>query len=451
MKRLIYILLISLSINCSPVLQQPSVELPDAYMFGGALTCDSCPIDLRWWECFGDDNLNEIMDIALLNNRDLAATMANVEAARRYISVAKAEFLPSIYLTAEVEAYRINGVTTQEYTAAPTLEWELSLFGKLRNTRNSAMAEYLSKEWGYRAALLSLTTEVATTLFTLTQYQRSYDIAQRSYQLRRDATALVDSMHRYGMSNGIALEQARSLVYSAQSEMVKYQRAMEQTQLALNLLMGQASSPLVCNFTLSSSLPPSLPIGIPSDLLDRRPDVMEAYYNMCSEASKVGVARAERFPSITLTTDGGFISETLKDLSSAKPFGWSIIGELVQPIYNFGKLKRNEQMSYQEYLASMYSYEQATLSALRDVEKALVSISTYKDQLCSANSLVAANTKIAHTTSALYVRGMGNYLSVIDAERELYDSEIDFEEILMQQYINYVDLVKSLGGGFDTL
>ncbi|MFI3282330.1 MAG: efflux transporter outer membrane subunit [Rikenellaceae bacterium] len=447
MKRLIYIILIALCANCSPLLEQPKVEMPQSYLFGEEFSQDSCTVGLRWWELFGDTTLNNVIEYALLNNRNLASALANVETARNYIGVAKAEFLPSIYLNAEVEAYRINGVETKEYSATPTMEWEISLFGKLRNSRSSAIEEYLSSQWGYRAAVLSLSTEVATTLFTLNMYERSLDIARRSYTLRREATALIDSMHKYGMSDAIALEQARSLVYSAKSEMSKYQRAVEQTTIALNLLLGDAT-PSVSYTLRNATLPPDIPIGIPSQLIERRPDVWESYFQMLSAASKVGVARADRFPSISLTADGGFVTETLKDLSSAKPFGWSLLGELTQPIFNFGALKRKEKMAYQTYISAMFSYEESTLSALSDVERALSAITTYRDQLLESKSLVVANSKIGHSTSALYKSGLGDYLSVIDAERELYTSQIDFSQYLTQQYLNYVDLVKALGGGY---
>ncbi len=448
MKKIIYTLLIIMSVNCSPLLQKPSVELPTDYSFAEGFSRDTAPIDSKWWLAFGDTTINRIVETALSNNRDLAAALANVESARNYIKVAKAEFLPSVSFGAEVEAYRINGTTTKEYYATPTIEWEISLFGKLRNTRKSATAKYLATQWGYRAAQLTLSAEVATTLFTLAEYERSLDIATRSYDLRLQATALVDSMHRYGMSNGIALEQARSLVYSAQSEVSSYQRAVNQTRLALSLLMGQPLTERVSLDVLDGTPPPPLPVGLPSSLLERRPDIMESYYTMQSAAAKVGIARADRFPSISLTAQGGLITETLKDLSSAKPIGWSLLGELSQPIFNFGALKRSEKMAAQEYIASMHNYEQATLAALNDVESALIATTTYNAQALSSRALMDANVKIATTTSALYKSGLGDYLSVIDAQRELYASQIDLVEVIAEQYINYVELVKALGGGF---
>ncbi len=446
MKKIIYALLFALFVNCSPLLERAEVVMPEWYSYGENFSADSSPIDIRWWETFGDTTINRVVTQALTNNRDLRASLAGVDAAREYIAVAKAEFLPSIYVEAEAEMYKINGTKTKELSGVPTVEWELSLFGKLRHTKAYVISDYLSREWGYRAAVLTLSSEVVTALFTLAQYQESYQIAERSYELRLRATALVDSLHRYGMSNGIALEQARSLVYSARSEIAKYKRAMEQASLALNLLMGNSSQQMVELHTFN--MPPDIPIDLPSELLERRPDVMESLYAMESAAAKVGIARAERFPSISLTADGGFVTETLTDLSSAKPFGWSILGSVTQPIFNFAKLKRNERMAHQNYIAAMNNYEQSTLSALNDVESALVAITTYRDELFATRSTVVANAKISLTTTSLYRCGMSDYLSVVDAERELYASQIDYVAVRTQQYINYVTLIKALGGGF---
>ncbi len=452
MKKLTNILLPLLLLGCSPLLPLPTFEVEQSYNADVNPTSQSCDVQLRWWESFESTLLDSLIEKALIKNRDLAASAASVESSRAYISVAKAEFLPSFSFDVEAESYRINGVTTNEYKAAPALSWELSLFGAMRDARRGAVAKYLSEEWGYRAAHLSLTSQVATSLFTLAGYECCLVIAQRSYELRVEATALVDSMHRYGMSSGIALQQAKSLVYSAQSEVSKYQRAVGQSRSALGVLLGEAVQESFSTEELIGLLAGELPMevapGLPSELLERRPDVMESYFKMGEAAANVGVQRAQRFPSISLTADGGFVTETLKDLSSAKPFGWSVAGDLTQPIFNFGALKRKEQMAYEQYRAAMLDYEQSFLVAVSEVENALIDISTYRQESVSAHELVEANAKIAEATSALYRSGLGDYLSVIDAERELYSSQIECVELIAQQYINYISLCKALGGGF---
>lgn len=450
MKRIAYIILgilvFASLMSCTPQLSRPDISMPSSYAYGDSN--DSLRLSLRWWESFEDSTLNQVVDIALNRNRDLAAALSRVEAARVYIKEANAEFLPSLSLGTEAEAERTNGATTKQFELLPTLKWEISLFGKRRNTRSSALSSYLASEWGYRAAMLSLTSEVATTLFTLSQYERSYSIAKESYELRQEATALVDSMFHHGMSDGVVLAQAKSLVFSAEIEVVKYRRALAQSRVALGVLLGDTTLRKIPIQRADLRLPPQIPAGLPSSLLERRPDILQSYYTMQSAAAEVGVARAERLPSITLTAEGGVITETLKDLTSAKPIGWSIAGEVAQPIFNFGRLRSAEEAAKSRYEAAMHDYEQSILEALRDVEDALLSISTFREESERTTSLVEANTKIAHMTRALYKSGLGDYLSVIDAERELYSSQIDLTQLRTQQLLNYVSLCKALGGGY---
>ncbi len=452
MKQIIYTAIIFSAISCSPKLQQPEIAMPQSYIYDSDMAEGSRLEDIRWWKYFNDTSLNMLIDEALINNRNLAIAISNVESAKDYVAVAKAAFLPSLSLTLEAESEKINSVKTNEFIAAPTIEWEVSLFGELRNTKKAALADLLSKQWNVRAVTLMLTAEIATTYFTLMQYMESYDIAVSSYELRQRATALVDSMHRYGMSDGIALEQAKSLVYSARSDIYKYRRAMEQTSLALDVLLGKNPGE-EWSYTYSISqynkeLTIEVPIGIPSDILEHRPDVMESYYNMEAAAAEVGIARAERYPSISLTGEGGLFSSSLKDLSSDKPLGWSAVASITEPIYNFGKYKRKEQMKREEYAVAIKSYEQTILEALSDVETSLVDIDTYQKEREAALLLVEANQKISTATTALYRSGMGDYLSVIDAERELYTSQVELVEVTTQQYTNYINLFKSLGGGW---
>ncbi len=443
----------ALCIGCSLKLREPQVELPTKYLFDSELLESSEEMGERWWRSFEDPTLNSLVERALKRNRDLVAATAAVEQARYYRGVARAEFLPSLSFDPTLEIVHEEQSTTKEYTIAPTLEWEISLFGAMRNAKRGAAASLLEQEWNLRAVVLSLSAEVATSYFTLLQYQRSLHIATRSFELRRNATALVDSMYRYGMSNGTDLMQAKSLVYSARVEMERYQRAVATTSLSLSTLLGE--NPQIFDFPDSGSslcnitLPVQIPVGLPSTLLERRPDVMKSYYAMAKAAAEVGVARAERYPSITLTAEGGIYSTSLSGLTSGNPLYWSTIGEFTAPIFEWGALKRKEQIARASYGAAVADYEQSILTSLCDVESALITIETYRAEAAATAALVIANSRIAENSTALYRAGMNNYLDVIDAERELYASQISLIEIVAQQYVNYIDLIKALGGGWN--
>ncbi|MFI3286179.1 MAG: efflux transporter outer membrane subunit [Rikenellaceae bacterium] len=452
MKNIILLVTITLCVSCSPKLIEANIELPKEYLYHSGFDTSQVPLREQWWLNFEDSTLDSLIAIALRENRDLEAAANSVEQARLYRSVARAEFLPSLSFDSEAEILHEEQTTTKEYTVAPAIEWEVSLFGELRNAKKSAAAALLKEEWNLRGVTLSLTAEVATAYFTLLQYQRSLQIATHSFELRRKATALVDSMFRYGMSNGTDLMQAKSLVYTAKIEMERYKRAVATTSLSLSTLLGVDAQKFhmpESETSLSNiALPVDIPVGLPSSLLERRPDVMKSYYSMEQAAASVGIARAKRYPSISLTAEGGLFATSLKGLTSGNPLLWSTTGELSAPIFGWRALRNKEHIALSEYNAAVAEYEQSILEALSDVEGALITINTYSTEAVATAALVLANNQIAQNTSALYTSGLGDYLSVIDAERELYASQISLIGIVAQQYINYVDLIKALGGGW---
>lgn len=454
MKRIVLALIAALiAAACTPKLYPPEVDVPPAYLYAGSFPQDSLRSNDAWWEFFGDTTLNRLVERALAENRDLAAAASRVEQARANLRVARAQFLPQIGVGAEAEGeYTAATKIVQTYGVEPTLQWEISLFGALRNATRSARAQIAASEWALQGMRLSVAAEVATTYFTLLEYRRDLAIARRSCDLRRESAALIDSMHRYGMSDGVALAQARSLVYTAEADIPLYTRAIEQTSLSLDVLLGR--TPQRADLTepgeplLTDNHPADIPVGLPSELLRRRPDIMQARYEVLQAAAEAGSARSARFPSIALTAKGGIASNTIKGLTSANPWAWDAIGSLTEPIFAFGKLRRAEQAAVEAYNQAAYAYEQSVLTAFSDVEQALTAIETYRSQTRSSSELVDANQRIATMTQALYRSGMSDYLSVIDAQRELYTSQMQLANLTAQQYINYVNLFKALGGGW---
>ena len=439
--------------SCMPKLYPPEVDVPEKYLHAGRDAGDSTTIPVRWWEMFCDPQLNLLVETALTNNRDLLSAASRIAQARDQLAVARSEFMPSVGLDVSAEGdYTSRTEIVQSYAVEPALTWEVSLFGALRNTDRAARARILASEWAWRGVGLSLAAEVATTYFTLLQYRSDLEIARRSYGLRRESAALIDSMFRYGMSDGVALEQARSLVYTAAADIPQYSRAVEQTRLSLSTLLGQtpqlADTLCDCRALETDCRPEEIPAGLPSALLERRPDVMEAYYTMQQAAFEVGIARAARYPSIALTGKGGVASTSIKGLTSGDPWAWTAVGSLAQPIFSFGKLRRRELAAKESYMQSVFAYEQTVLEAFADVETALAAIGTYRSQTEQTRRLVEANERLADMTRALYLSGMADYLPVIDAERSLYESQMELANLTAQQYIACIDLCKALGGGW---
>lgn len=453
MKRwMLYVAGMLVAVSCVK-LPVPRTVVPDDYIFGETFSRDTFPRDVRWWEYFGDTTLNRLEEMAIAGNLDLAAAASRVEAARKSLPIARAAHLPEVSFEASASGgHEPEEGSTERYEVTPTLSWEISLFGALRYADHAARAGIGASEWAFRGVVLSLTAQVAITYFTLLKYERGLEIAERTCELRRESAALIDSMFRYGMASGVSRDQSRSLVYTAAADVEQYRRSVDQTVSALAVLLGETPRKIDLQGWSArldrDRLPDEVPVGLPSDLLTRRPDVVEAMYKADQAAARVGLARAERFPTITLTGSGGLFSSSLKGLTTGDPWGWSVGGSLMQPIFAFGKLKRQEQVARENYYEAVFGYRQALLQALSDVESALVGLTSGRSQLEQIRMLAAVDEDAARKTRALYRSGMAAYLDVIDAERSWYASELNLSELVAQQYIDYVVLFKALGGGW---
>ncbi len=438
-------------LSCAPQLSMPDVDIPSKYIYGDVATADS--VGGYWWRIYNDEVLDSLELRALSNNKDLAVAALRVESARYSLAVARSAFLPSINAEVSAESeYSTPEGESYEFTLQPTISWSVSLFGALRNTKREAQAELLSSVWAQRGVMLSLSKEVATAYFTILQSRLCLDIAERSLRLREESAALMDSMVRYGVSTGLELDQAKSLVYTASADVAQYSRALAQAQLSLATLLGETPQPMDKKMFRGEltieNMPSVIPAGIPSDLLRRRPDIMESYYALQAASARVGIARSNRFPSISITGSGGVFGSTVKELFADGHWKWGATGGLAQPLFNFGSLRNREKMAIVAYKEAVEEFEQTILTALEEVESALVAITTYRTQAEEYAQYVKANGRIAQLTEALYSMGMYDYLDVISTEQTWYESQLQMVNILAQQYINYANLVMALGDGW---
>ncbi len=453
MKQILILLMLLAAVACDRPLRSPVVQLPPDWIHRNGLQPKALPHDLRWWECFGDTLLNRLEETALVQNRDLAVAASRVHAARKQMVITRTDYLPQLGATVTAGgSYSREEHRTGHFALTPTLSWEVSLFEALEHAERATEAQILATEWAFRGVVLSLTAEVATTCFTLRRYGSDLQTARLNLELRQRSAALIDSMFRYGMSDGVALAQAQSLVHTAAADIPRYEDLIEQNRLAMATLLGEI--PSVVRWQTQTEVLPAefreidVPVGLPSELLTRRPDVMESYFSMREAAAQAGVAHSARFPSISLTADGGIASSTIRGLTSAKPWVWSAAASLTQPIFAFGRLKRREEIAREGYNQSAYNYEQSVLQAFADVETALSAVASLREEAWRQQQLVEANRRVALLSEALYQNGMADYLNVIDAQRELYDSQMQYNDLQAERYVNIVALFKALGGGW---
>ncbi len=449
-----FILILSLfSICCTPKLQPVSIQAPQRYIYSIQPNEDSMSLQENWWIMFGDTTLNRLITTALAKNNNLQQAVSRIEEARASLRSARSPFLPSFTLgrSASVGGNG-NGDITQQYILEPAMSWEIPLFGSLKHTTTAAIADIEYAKWQYRGVKLSLSAQVATTYFTLLQYRRDLDIAKQSARLRQMSAVLIDSLFVRGMASGVNREQAYNLFYTALVDVPLYERAVKQTLLSLDVLMGQTPDSTSYATTAYSPItdykPIHIPAGVPADLLYRRPDIMSAYEQLVTAAAQTKLARVARFPNFTLTGEGGLVSDDIKEIFSSNSWLWNLLLSMSQPLYKFGALRSQERAAVERYNQALYAYRESFLTAVADVEDALISISTYRVESERYRELIASNRRIADLTMSLYRNGLTAYLDVIDAERTLYNSQMEYSNIIAQQYINYINLCKALGGGY---
>ena len=453
---IIYIAIATLFFGCNPRLTTPQLATHEEYIFGTGFSRDSIALGQDWWQMFGDTTLNRLVVRALSQNKNIEIAASRIEQARHNLVVTRSTYLPSILgaISAEGKYESATDNIAQTYKILPQASWEIPLFGSLRHATRGAKAAIDYEVWQYRGVRLALEAEVATTYFTLLQYRQDLKIAQRSSDLRREMVTLIDSLYNYGFASGVNLEQAHSLLYTAEADIPLYERAIAQTLLSLATLTGDTPETFI-NVGIDSRSaitndyqPYDIAIGVPSDILHRRPDIMSAYYSMQQAAANVGLARSARLPSVTLTLFGGTATDKVSQLFSSKGWVADAMASIAQPIFNFGGLRRRELATREAYRQSLLAYEQSYIEALSDVESALVAITSSREELLRYAGLVKSYRNIAIMTYALYRNGLSGYLDVIDAERSLYTSQMQFENLVAQQYINYINLCKALGGGY---
>lgn len=451
MKHNILIIILLLASGCNPHLTAPSINIPDQYVY--SKQCDSLKADeyqsSPWWEKFCDTTLNRLITTALQENNDILAAASKVRQAEFALKQMRSQYLPSFDFGREVG---ISGTPsfTQYYSIEPSVSWEIPLFGSLRAATTQAAANIEYAEWQYRGVRLAIAAQVATTYYNLLQYRRDLHLAIESSRLRRETATLTDSLFVRGLATGLHRQQALSLLYTAEADIPLYEQQVRQAAITLNALIGAPQSDTTIYKQLEinaiNSLPTiDIPVGIPSDILYRRADVASSYAELIITATKAKQARIARLPTLQLTTEGGVISDQISTLFKSDSWAWSVLLGFSQPVFRFGALKSAEKQAVEQYNESLYNYHQSFITALSEVEESLSEITTTREQSERYKSLVEANQRIATLSVALYRNGLSSYLDVIDAERNLYDSQMNYSNIICQHYLAYIKLCKALG------
>jgi len=429
----------------------PAVETPDEYRFQDAETAEA--VNLKWWALFDDPVLYELVTAALTNNLDVKIAVARIEEARAALGFTRADPYPRIDIEGSAAAGNFLGISRSDTTdwaafIAPTLGWELDFWGRFRRATEAARAELAASEYGLRTIQLGLITEVAGSYYRLLDFRRRLEIARNTLDSRLQTLDIIEQRFEKGIVPELDLNQAQIQKEIAAAAIPQFERQVAQSEHAIRILLGALPGPVRSGAPLErQSIPPEIPTGLPSTLLERRPDVAEANFRLQAQNAQIGVAEALRYPSFSLTGLLGLASSELSDVTSEGGV-WSAGGAMFGPLFDFGQSKRRVDIEAARTRQELFFYKNTVLTAFREVEDALVAIDTFRRQVEAVTRQVAAARNANELSNYRYDQGITSYLEVLETERQLFSAELDLSELIRSQLNAYVGLYKALGGGW---
>jgi multidrug efflux system outer membrane protein len=460
LKNLSVLLLFVFITGCAvgPDFTKPEVESPETYKYDQSLQVDSAYTDslinLKWWTLFGDPVLDTIVEIALEENKDILIAASRMEQARATLGFVKADALPRVDIEAGASRGNMIGraqvpTTASNYYIAPVLNWEIDFWGKFRRANESARAQLIASHYSYATVQIGLIAEVVSTYFLLIDFYQRLNLSHKTLEARTESLNIIQQRYDKGIVPELDLNQSQIQLEIAVASIPEYERSIVQTKNALSLLLGRLPQNIQePTFFKDHTIPPAIPVGLPSSLLLRRPDIAEAEYSLQAQNAQVGVATAMLYPSISLTGILGLATAELADVTTDDP-AWSLSAGLLGPLFNFNKNTLRVEIEEEKTKQALYNYEFTVLNAFREVQNALVEVNTFRKQLASFKRKYRAAENALRLSLERYDKGATSYLEVLDSQRTSFNVGLELSEI-EQQYLNaYVKLYKALGGGWD--
>ena len=420
----------------------------------GAATVSTVAVaDIGWQDFFADPNLETLVGRALENNRDLRVAVLNVEKARAQYRIQRADRVPAVGVSAQLQRTGgDNQAVVDQYTAGVGItNFELDLFGRVRNLSQSALQRYFAEEQARRSAQLSLISEVANAYLTLAADRELLSVSEATLKNQQSAYELTQKRRELGAVSGLEVSQARTQVEQARADAARYAGQVAQDINALNLLVGEPVDPALLPQRLTGDVSgiAALPSGLPSEVLLRRPDVLQAEHLLRAANANIGAARAAFFPSISLTGLFGSASGELSGLFDANTRAWSVNPVVSIPIFQGGKLRAGLDSAKADQQIALAQYEKAIQAGFRDVADALALTTTLAEQRQAQEALVEAAARADELSTARYKAGRDSYLNQLDAQRTLYAAQQGLVTTRLNEQINRVTLYKVLGGGWN--
>lgn len=463
MKKLMIFTLITLLVGCSfiPEYQRPEAPVPKEWPRGDAYQDSkyegaSNATELKWNEFLQDKNLQKIIEIAFKNNRDLRLSALNVERARAYYGIQRAELLPAVNVSASGQRQRVpadlsntgKAETFSEYNVSiGIISWELDFFGRIRSLTKMALEEYLAQESSYRAARLSLISAVATAYYTYATDRENLMLSKDTLKTQEENYILIKSQYESGIMSEIDLHRARTQVETAKEAVARYTQVVAQDKNTLDLLAGEpVAEELLPQGLQSVVAPKDISPGLSSEVLLKRPDIIAAEHTLKAYNAQIGAARAAFFPTISLTTLFGTASDQLSNLFGGGSRAWSWQSQGIMPIFD-ARVWAGYRASKVEREIAVANYERAIQTAFKEVADALAVKGTIDDQIRAYESLVQSLSDTYRLAKMRYDEGIDSYLSVLDAQRALFQAQQQLNNLRLSKHSNLTTLYKVLGGG----
>jgi multidrug efflux system outer membrane protein len=454
-------LLAALSSGCllGPNYKRPDVPAPSTYR--GVSTESTVKPDVtsfgdeKWWDTFHDDVLRDLIRAALQQNYNVRIAATRILEARALVGIAEADQLPTATAAASAlnqRAPQVGGRPAAETSPAQvsvSLAWELDFWGKFRRASESARANLLSEEWAQRQIISSLVSDVATAYFQLRELDLELEISRQTLASRRDSLRLTQILADGGATSLLDVRQAEQLVFGAGAAISDLELRIEQEENFISILVGQNPDAVARGRRLVDQPHPlEVPAGLPSSLLARRPDILQAEQQLVAANAQIGVAKADYFPQISLTAAGGYQSSALTRLFSGPAGLWTFGASAVQPIFEGGRIRNRVRFAEARTQEATFVYQRTVQQAFREVSDSLVAYRKSQEFRAQLQQLTTAAEGATTLSNMRYRGGAASYLEVLDSETRFFAAQLSLAQAQLRELQSLVQIYRSLGGGW---
>ena len=429
-----------------PNYTKPDLKQPEAWQVDIGTANDLS--NTTWWRYFGDPILNDLVALAVKENLDLKIAAARVDQYLGVLDVSRSQYFPQIGTSASASVQRSAGRSTESYQAALNASWELDLWGRIRRSSEAAQAQILSSEAGRRAVLLTLVSTVASSYISLRGMDKQLEIARVTERAYAESLKIFRLRFQYGTISQLQLSQAESQYESARQAIPRYESLIRQQENLISQLLGRPSGTIQRGKMFDQLLAPGIPAALPSSLLERRPDIIQAEQALVAANAQIGVAKAAYFPKISLTGLLGVSSTDLGKLFSPNGDIMSLGSSVVAPLFTFGATSGQVKQAEALQLQAMLQYRQTVLGALREVEDSLTQTTKGREQVASQRKQVMALGDYSRLSRLQFEAGTTNYLQVLDADRSLFSGQLTLVQGEMDVLTSLISVYKAMGGGW---